>query len=208
MSCLFDSLAALLVQRPELLASSAFVEPREPREPRAPREPDGASVRAARAARAIEVHGIALDEWGAMEARRVRARHARRRYVGRRGRDRGGGDCAARADRGPLRPWCSGPTGPEVPTGSEVPLGLTDPTGPTGLTGLTDPTGLTGLADLTAPRRGLWTCGIPDLITLRCSEGPKKQIHFWFFFSPFFWGGVGLVRQEDRRSSDTEPVHH
>ncbi len=53
MSCLFDSLAALLVQRPELLASSAFVElrelrePREPREPRSLREPDGASVRAA-----------------------------------------------------------------------------------------------------------------------------------------------------------------
>jgi hypothetical protein len=58
MSCLFDSLAALLVERPELLASSAFVEPR------ALWEPDGASVlaaRAARAARAIEVHGIALD---------------------------------------------------------------------------------------------------------------------------------------------------
>ena len=55
MSCLFDSLAALLVERPELLASSAFVEPR------ALWEPDGASVLAARAARAIEVHGIALD---------------------------------------------------------------------------------------------------------------------------------------------------
>ena len=112
MSCLFDSLAALLVERPELLASSAFVELRELREPRALREPNGESVRAAICAllarRAIEVHGIALDEWGAMEARRVRARHARRRHVGRRGRDRGSGDCAARADRGPLRPDARG----------------------------------------------------------------------------------------------------
>jgi hypothetical protein len=55
-----------------------FVELRELRDPREPRErpePDGASVRAsalavraALAPRAIEVHGIALDEWGAMEA--------------------------------------------------------------------------------------------------------------------------------------------
>jgi hypothetical protein len=75
MSCLFDSLAALLVERPELLASSAFVELRELR------APNGASVRAAICAllsrRAIEVHDIPLDEWGAMEEGTTRDAYVR-----------------------------------------------------------------------------------------------------------------------------------
>jgi hypothetical protein len=80
MSCLFDSLAALLVERPELLASSAFVELRELSALR-PNGPTGRSVRAAICAllarRAIEVHGIALDEWGAMEAGTTRDAYVR-----------------------------------------------------------------------------------------------------------------------------------
>ena len=89
MSCLFDSLAALLVERPELLASSAFPELRElsalrvngPNGPNGPYGPNGASVRAAICAllarRAIEVHGIALDEWGAMEEGTTRDAYVR-----------------------------------------------------------------------------------------------------------------------------------
>ena len=118
MSCLFDSLAALLVERPELLASSAFVELRDLREPR---EPNGASVRAAicaaRAAlapRAIEVHGIALDEWGAMEAGTTYVRGMRD------GGTWGGGIEIAAAATGPS--WSTtavvfGPVGPCGPYG-------------------------------------------------------------------------------------------
>jgi hypothetical protein len=121
MSCLFDSLAALLVQSPELLASSAFVELRELREPR---EPNGASVRAAICAllarRAIEVHGIALDEWGAMEAGTTYVRGMRD------GGTWGGGVEIAAEATGPS--WSTtavvfGPVGAGSPNNSNGPIG-------------------------------------------------------------------------------------
>jgi hypothetical protein len=66
MSCLFNSMAALLCDRPDLLASSPFAELRDLERP-----PTGKSIRAATCAlldrRAIDVHAIPLDEWGAME---------------------------------------------------------------------------------------------------------------------------------------------
>jgi len=137
MSCLFDSLAALLVERPELLASSAFVELRELREPR---EPNGASVRAAICAllarRAIEVHGIALDEWGAMEAGTTRDAYVRGMRDG--GTWGGGVEIAAAATAlrvpivvhyGPTR-VVVGPVGAGSPSGSVGPNDSNGPYGP------------------------------------------------------------------------------
>ena len=139
MSCLFDSLAALLVERPELLASSAFVELRELREPR---EPNGASVRAAICAllarRAIEVHGIALDEWGAMEAGTTRDAYVRGMRDG--GTWGGGVEIAAAATAlrvpivvhyGPTR-VVFGPNGTGSHDGTGSPVGPYGPIGPCG----------------------------------------------------------------------------
>jgi hypothetical protein len=76
MSCLFNSLAALLGDRPDLLTSSSFAELRDIERP-----PTGASIRAAICAlldrRAIEVHSIPLDEWGAMEEGTTRDAYVR-----------------------------------------------------------------------------------------------------------------------------------
>jgi hypothetical protein len=149
---MFDSLAALLVQRPELLVSSAFVEPRELREPREPRElrePDGASVRAsvlaARAARAIEVHDIALDEWGAMEAGTTYVRGMRD------GGTWGGGvEIAAAAPRVvPPPSWSTtavvfGPVGAGSPNDSNGPYGPDGPYGPNDSNGPYGPYGPAG----------------------------------------------------------------
>jgi hypothetical protein len=67
MSCLFNSLAALLFDRPRLLRESPFEELRE-----LPRPATGRDLRAAVCAllrrRELRVHDIGLDEWGAMEA--------------------------------------------------------------------------------------------------------------------------------------------
>jgi hypothetical protein len=78
-----------------------------------------------------------------------------------------------RLHRGPLRPCCLVPLGPEVPT---IPI-LTVPTIPTGLTGLMGRTGRTGLTGLTGPlfRLGRWACGIPARTTHPCSEDRKKD---------------------------------
>jgi hypothetical protein len=139
MSCLFDSLAALLVERPELLASSAFVELRELREPR---DPSGASVRAAICAllarRAIEVHDIALDEWGAMEAGTTRDAYVRGMRDG--GTWGGGVEIAAAATAlrvpivvhyGPTR-VVFGPNGTGSPDGAGSPIGPYGSNGPYG----------------------------------------------------------------------------
>jgi hypothetical protein len=67
MSCLFNSMAALLADRPRLLRESRFEEPRD-----LPRPPSGRDLRAAVCAllrrRELRVHDVGLDEWGAMEA--------------------------------------------------------------------------------------------------------------------------------------------
>jgi hypothetical protein len=159
MSCLFDSLAALLVERPELLASSAFVELRELSALR-PNGPTGRSVRAAICAllarRAIEVHGIALDEWGAMEAGTTRDAYVRGMRDG--GTWGGGVEIAAAATAlrvpivvhyGPTR-VVFGPGGtnghdgagsPIGPYGSDGPYGPCWPIGPTGPVGPCGPYG-------------------------------------------------------------------
>ena len=169
MSCLFDSLAALLVERPELLASSAFVELRElsalrPYGPNGPNGPNGASVRAAICAllarRAIEVHDIALDEWGAMEAGTTRDAYVRGM---RDGGTWGGGveiAVAATALRVPIVVhygatrvvfWPNdGPSGPNGPNGPSGPSGLGGPNGPNWPNGPDGPNGLGGLGGLGA----------------------------------------------------------
>jgi hypothetical protein len=154
---------------------------RDPREPRERPEPDGASVRAAIcAARAIEVHGVALDEWGAMEARRLRARHARRlRARHARRRHVGRGVEIAAAATGPS--WSTtavvfGPVGAGSPSDSN-PYGPNDSNGPIGPHGPHGPYG-PGRTGLTGPlvRLGRWTCGIPARTTRPCSEDRKKKI--------------------------------
>jgi hypothetical protein len=62
MSCLFDSVAALLRDRPDLVRGAAAAHGAMP--------PTGRELRAAVCARlpATKVHDIGLDEWGAMEA--------------------------------------------------------------------------------------------------------------------------------------------
>ena len=67
MSCLFNSLAALLFDRPRLLRESPFEELRG-----TPWPPTGRELRAAVCELlrrdVLRVHGIGLGEWGAMEA--------------------------------------------------------------------------------------------------------------------------------------------
>jgi hypothetical protein len=113
-----------------------------------------------RAARAIEVYGIAFDEWGAMEAGTTYVRGMRDGGTwGRRGRDRGGGDgsIVVHYGRGVRARW-----------GRKSQRILTVPTIPTGLTGRT---GLTGPLF----RLGRWACGIPARTTRLCSEDRKKD---------------------------------
>lgn len=77
MSCLFDSVAALLRDRPGLVRDTPFYELRA-----MPWPPTGRALRdavcALLTADALTVHDIGLDEWGAMEAGTSRGAYVRR----------------------------------------------------------------------------------------------------------------------------------